>query len=232
MSSIKIITTSDGSHSLFNEELNETYHSVHGAIQESLHVFIQSGLTYFIEKFRPKNISILEIGFGTGLNALLTIQAAKQSSLEFQYNTLEAFPLEEEVWSNLNYADELNMKEHFDSLHRVSWEEQHKILSNFQFQKQYTKLQDVVLNGSSFDIIFFDAFAPSKQPELWEINMLKKVTDTLRTNGVFVTYCAKGQLKRDLKSLGLTVETIPGPPGKKEMVRAIKLVSEHSADSR
>lgn len=222
MSSLKIITTSDGSHSLFNEELNETYHSVHGAIQESLHVFIQSGLIYFLEKFNPSNISILEIGFGTGLNSLLTVRAAKQLSLTFQYKTLEAFPLEEEVWSKLNYADTLNLKVHFDSLHRVSWEEAHTILPNFQFQKHHIKLQDVVLSPSTFDIIFFDAFAPNKQPELWEIDTLKKVTDSLRANGVFVTYCAKGQLKRDLKSLGLTVETIPGPPGKKEMVRAIK----------
>jgi tRNA U34 5-methylaminomethyl-2-thiouridine-forming methyltransferase MnmC len=168
----------------------------------------------------------LEIGFGTGLNALLTVQAAQHSSFSFQYKTLEAFPLEEEVWSNLNYADALNLKENFDSLHRVSWEEQHAILPNFQFQKHYIKLQDVELNPSSFDIVFFDAFAPNKQPELWEIEILKKVTDALRANGVFVTYCAKGQLKRDLRSLGLTVETIPGPPGKKEMVRAVKLFSE------
>jgi len=231
MSSIKIITTSDGSHSLFNEELNETYHSVHGAIQESLHVFIQSGLTYFIEKFSPKSVSILEIGFGTGLNALLTIQAAKQSSSLFYYKTLEAFPLEEEVWSKLNYAEALRLKEHFDLLHRVLWDEQHNLLPNFQFQKQYIKLQDAGLNPTSVDIIFFDAFAPNKQPELWGIDMLKKVTDALRVNGVFVTYCAKGQLKRDLKSLGLTVETIPGPPGKKEMVRALKLFSEHQVNN-
>ncbi len=231
MSSVKIITTSDGSHSLFNEELNETYHSVHGAIQESLHVFIQSGLTYFFERFNPKNISILEIGFGTGLNALLTVQAAKQFSLSFQYKTLEAFPLEEEVWAKLNYTDTLNLKEYFDSLHRVAWEEEHSILPNFQFQKHHIKLQDIALSPSSFDIIFFDAFAPNKQPELWEIGMLKKVTDALSANGVFVTYCAKGQLKRDLKSLGLTVETIPGPPGKKEMVRAVKLFSEQAVNN-
>ncbi len=222
MSTIKIITTSDGSHSLFNEELNETYHSIHGAIQESLHVFIKSGLTYFIERFSPKNISILEIGFGTGLNALLTVHAAQLSSSSFQYKTLEAFPLEEAVWAKLNYTDTLNLKEYFDLLHRVSWEEEHSILPNFQFQKHHIKLQDAVLIPPSFDIIFFDAFAPNKQPELWEIDTLKKVADALRINGVFVTYCAKGQLKRDLKSLGLTVETIPGPPGKKEMVRAIK----------
>ncbi len=223
MSSLKIITTSDGSHSLFNEELNETYHSVHGAIQESNHVFIQSGLHYFIEEFKPKNISILEIGFGTGLNALLTIKEAQQlPSLNFRYTTLEAFPLGEEVWSKLNYADELNLKDEFNALHRVSWKEEHAIGSNFQFQKQHIKLQDVFLKPFSFDIIFFDAFAPNKQPELWEIDALRKVTEALNTDGVFVTYCAKGQLKRDLKSLGLVVQTISGPPGKKEMVRAVK----------
>lgn len=223
MSSLKIITTSDGSHSLLNEELNETYHSVHGAVQESLHVFIQNGLHYFREKFMPKNISILEIGFGTGLNVLLAMQAAKQLPIPFQYTTLEAFPLEEKVWSELNYADNLNLKNEFHMLHQVSWQEKHGILPTFQFQKQHIKLQDVILEPSSFDIIFFDAFAPSKQPELWEINVLHKVTGALRKNGVFVTYCAKGQLKRDLKNLGLKVESLPGPPGKKEMVRATKV---------
>ncbi|HOX83228.1 MAG TPA: tRNA (5-methylaminomethyl-2-thiouridine)(34)-methyltransferase MnmD [Chryseolinea sp.] len=223
MSSVKIITTSDGSHSLFNEELNETYHSVHGAVQESNHVFIQSGLHYFIDAFKPKTIFILEIGFGTGLNALLTIKAAQQlPSLTFNYTTLEAFPLDEEVWSQLNYADDLKLKDEFHSLHSVLWEVDNRILPNFQFQKQHIKLQEVIFRPSSFDIIFFDAFAPNKQPELWEIDALKKVTEALNTNGVFVTYCAKGQLKRDLKSLGLIVQTIPGPPGKKEMVRAIK----------
>jgi len=222
MPSIKIITTSDGSHSLFNEELNETYHSVHGAIQESLHVFIQSGLSYFLEKSDAKNISILEIGFGTGLNTLLTIQAAQLLPLSFQYKTLEAFPLQEEVWSQLNYAETLGMKSQFDSLHRLSWEERHTILPYFEFQKHHIKLQDVELPSSSCDVVFFDAFAPSKQPELWEIDMLRKVANALRPGGVFVTYCAKGQLKRDLKNLGLVVETIPGPPGKKEMVRALK----------
>ncbi len=223
MSSLKIITTSDGSHSLLNEELNETYHSVHGAIQESLHVFIQNGLKYYLEDFKTNNVSILEIGFGTGLNALLTVQVAQQSTSTFHYTTLEAFPLEEKIWSELNYADALNLKNQFHLLHQVSWEHEHTILPNFQFQKLHIKLQDVILEPSSFDIIFFDAFAPSKQPELWEINVLRQVTEALRINGVFVTYCAKGQLKRDLKSLRLKVETLPGPPGKKEMVRAIKV---------
>lgn len=231
MSSVKIITTADGSHSLFNEELNETYHSVHGAIQESLHVFIKSGLTYFIEKFNPASISILEVGFGTGLNALLTLQATQQSTLFVHYKTLEAFPLQDDVWSQLNYADIDQWKKHFNSLHQIAWEEQHRLLPNFQFQKHHIKLQDAVIQPSSCDIIFFDAFAPNKQPELWEMESLKKVIDVLRPNGVFVTYCAKGQLKRDLKSLGLTVEPIPGPPGKKEMVRAIKLFLDHSSNN-
>ncbi len=223
MPSIKIITTSDGSHSLLNEDLSETYHSIHGAIQESLHVFIHSGLNHFIQKYNPQNISILEIGFGTGLNTLLSIQAAQQTSITFQYTTLEAFPLEKEVWSQLNYGDELNLKNQFKSLHQFSWEDEHNILPKFRFKKQRIKVQDVALEPSSIDIIFFDAFAPNKQPELWEIEVLKKVTYALRVNGLFVTYCAKGQLKRDLKSLGLVVETLPGPPGKKEMVRALKV---------
>jgi len=222
MPSLKIITTSDGSHSLWNEELNETYHSVHGAMQESAHVFIKNGLDYYIERVSPERISILEVGFGTGLNALLTLHRLLHTLIPITYTSLEAFPLGEEVWSELNYGQLAGMKEHFTTLHRSLWEKEQQILPHFQLLKLHTTVQRVELPLKSFDLVYFDAFAPNKQPELWAYPVLGKIMDAMKMEGVFVTYCAKGQLKRDLKTLGLTTETLPGPPGKKEMVRAIK----------
>ena len=221
-SSMKIITTSDGSHSLLNEELNETYHSVHGAIQESAHVFIKNGLDYYIQKVKPQSISILEVGFGTGLNALLTIHRMLETFVTIKYTTVEPYPLGEEVWSALNYTQTIGLKEHFTALHRSSWEKEGTMLPHFQLLKLQTTLQQVQLQPKSFDLIYFDAFAPNKQPEMWTFPMLEKVVEAMNMDAVFVTYCAKGQLKRDLKTLSLMTETLPGPPGKKEMVRAIK----------
>ena len=217
MDELEIITTSDGSHTLRNKQLNETYHSIHGAVQESTHVFIKNGLQYFYQTNQRKDISILEIGFGTGLNAWLTLQHAAQNQIRINYQTLEPFPLAEEVWSTLNYADA--DRQHFDLIHNSSWEKETSVTPEFSILKQKISLGEAMLNDR-YDVIYFDAFAPSVQPELWVYDALKKVTERLNEGGVFVTYSAKGQLKRDLKSLGLTVETLPGPPGKLQMVRA------------
>jgi tRNA U34 5-methylaminomethyl-2-thiouridine-forming methyltransferase MnmC len=222
MSKLELIVTSDGSHSLLNTALDETYHSRHGALQESLHVFIKHGLHFFEEKNHPAKISILEVGFGTGLNALLTAQDIIGKPFQVDYTSLEAFPVEEEIWSRLNYAETGDTKILFKKLHQASWSKAEAIQSNFILTKLHTTLQQVDLSASSFDVIFYDAFAPNKQPEMWELPMLQKVVERLPSHGVFVTYCAKGQLKRDLKSLGLNVETLAGPPGKKEMVRATR----------
>lgn len=220
--SIEIITTSDGSHSLLNTALNETYHSKHGALQESIHVFIKEGLDYFLQRKSQKDISILEVGFGTGLNALLTVQRALELPGNIiHYTSLETFPVPEEIWSKLNYIDSVGLKEKFNQLHEAMWNEVVSITSGFNLRKLQLSLQQIDFS-SEFDLVYFDAFAPNKQPEMWEIDVLKQVVNAMRADGVFVTYCAKGQLKRDLKSLGLEVETLPGPPGKKEMVRGIK----------
>ena len=218
---IEIITTSDGSHSLLNTQLNETYHSVHGAIRESIHVFINKGFNLIAERDHPKEIHILEIGFGTGLNALLTLQRTLNDSIKVFYTTIETFPLTEEVWSKLNYTNTLGANEYFEKIHRTPWSQWQEITPNFQLFKVNGEFQHALLPESKYDLIYFDAFAPSKQPEMWEVDVLKKVVDLIKPKGVFVTYCAKGQLKRDLKSLGLEVETLDGPPGKKEMVRGI-----------
>lgn len=221
MDDLEIITTSDGSHTLFNKRLNETYHSIHGAVQESLHVFIKNGVEYYCETYQPKNISILEVGFGTGLNALLTLQYVLGHNLGVRYTALEPSPLPEKIWSELNYPERDQSKTYFRMVHEAPWETETILTPQFSLYKINNSLQEVELTDSC-DLVYYDAFAPTKQPEMWELPVLKKVTDYMKPRGMLVTYCAKGQLKRDLKSLGLKVETLPGPPGKNEMVRATK----------
>jgi tRNA U34 5-methylaminomethyl-2-thiouridine-forming methyltransferase MnmC len=220
--SIEIIQTSDGSHSLLNTELNETYHSHHGAVQESMHVFINQGLNFFVSTTHTNPVRIFEVGFGTGLNAFLTLQNLIKD-VDIHYTSIEAFPLEESIWSVLNYASTEVEKEVFQNIHQAKWNETTSINAHFNLLKLRTTLQAIDLSNSVFDIVYFDAFAPNKQPEMWETTLLQKVVNTLTPGGVFATYCAKGQLKRDLRLLGLTVQTLSGPPGKKEMVRALKI---------
>jgi tRNA U34 5-methylaminomethyl-2-thiouridine-forming methyltransferase MnmC len=220
---LKIITTSDGSHSLLNEDLNETYHSVHGAIQESRHVFVVNGLVYFLQQHRVSVVSILEVGFGTGLNALLTILYGEEHPARFVYTTIEANPLAEEIWSKLNYCKTLGRPELYEEMHRSKFDSEILLLPDFSLLKLHSTLEKASLADETFDIVYFDAFAPSKQPELWDLPMLNKIFRAMKQGGIFVTYCAKGQLKRDLTSLGFNVETLAGPPGKKEMVRATKV---------
>jgi tRNA U34 5-methylaminomethyl-2-thiouridine-forming methyltransferase MnmC len=222
---LQLITTGDGSHSLLNTDLNETYHSTHGAVQESLHVFIRNGLDFFIERNRPKEIKILEVGFGTGLNALLSLKKIQDSKIKIHYTSLEAFPISIEIADQLSYSNDVvfpHSKQLFTSLHELGWNEPVSILANFTLEKRKITLQESSFRPSEFDLVYFDAFAPNKQPEMWELSTLRKVVQAIKPKGVFVTYCAKGQLKRDLKSFGMIIETLPGPPGKREMVRALK----------
>ena len=218
--SIQIISTEDGSHSLKNTELDETYHSVHGAIQESQHVFIGEGLDHFRAK-GFKEVSIFEVGFGTGLNAFLTWLSS--GPIRIDYTAVEPFPIKEEVYSTLNYAELLGHEvQLFQSLHSCEWNIQNKISDEFSLKKIAAKVEDAQLGSETYDLIYFDAFAPSKQPEIWSIQVLDKTVKALKPGGILVTYCARGQFKRDLKALGLVVESLPGPPGKFEMVRARK----------
>lgn len=228
MSKVKIITTEDGSHSLYHEELKETYHSFHGALQESQHVFIEKGLRFWRTKEGlPTSVKIFEVGFGTGLNALLAAQFASDNKVNISYTGLEPFPLEESLIEQLNYSSQIlpseakDLDDMFHKIHSADWENEVEISPYFKLTKYKTKLEDYSLTKDRFDIVFFDAFAPNKQAELWEIDILQKCFDLLKKGGVFTTYSAKGQLKRDLKSVGFELETLPGPPGKKEMVRGI-----------
>lgn len=218
----EIITTEDGSHSIRNVEMNETYHSIHGARQESMHVFIKNGFDYFVEGNTKEEIKIFEVGFGTGLNAWLTMLRAEELNKKISYTTVEAFPLDESIWSQLNYGDTSpENKKRFQELHQATWNKQVEISSHFNIEKLATTLQSASLLYHHFDIVFYDAFAPSKQPEMWEFAMLEKIFNAMNKGSILVTYCAKGQFKRDLKALDLTVETLPGPPGKLQMVRAL-----------
>lgn len=214
--------TEDGSHTLFIPSLDETYHSSHGAIQESMHVFIAAGLKYI----KNKEIKILEVGFGTGLNAFLTLLEANKSETSINYISLEAFPLEMSLVKQLNYTSELKLEGNvvalYNRLHEVEWESLQHITNEFKLKKLKIKL-DCFKASEKFDIIYFDAFAPQFQPEMWTVNVFEKMYNCLNNNGVLVTYCAKGIVKRALKEVGFKIESIPGPPGKREMTRAHKI---------
>ncbi|MEM1408269.1 MAG: tRNA (5-methylaminomethyl-2-thiouridine)(34)-methyltransferase MnmD [Bacteroidota bacterium] len=221
----KLIITEDGSHSLFVPALNETYHSFHGALQESRHVFIEKGLSACKENFNTISIQVLEIGLGTGLNALLTAEWAQMNRVAVEMTSIEAYPVQSDIVTQLNYAallDKYHADEWFKCIHGAPWGIRSEIHSLFHLKKVNSKLESCPLPRQLFQVVFFDAFAPNKQAELWELDILEKIYTSQATNSYFVTYCAKGQLKRDLKSLGYDVETLEGPPGKKEMVRAIK----------
>jgi tRNA U34 5-methylaminomethyl-2-thiouridine-forming methyltransferase MnmC len=217
---IEIISTKDGSHTLRNTELNETYHSLHGAVQESLHVFVREGFEFKLKE-NQSQISILEVGFGTGLNALLTLKQCISQSVNVFYSAIESSPLDEHMWSTLNYAGDPVSRHWYEQLHLAAWNCEVKLHQNFHIFKMHTTLQQAPLRAT-YDLVYFDAFAPEKQPEMWTREVLGKVESAMKPLGVLVTYCAKGQVKRDLKSLGLVVETLPGPPGKREMIRAFK----------
>ncbi len=220
---IKIIASGDGSHTIFHSGLNETYHSMHGAVQESEHVFIEAGLEQLIPT--KKIIPIFEVGFGTGLNAWLTYKKIASSDTKIIYHSLEPYPLKEDIYSQLNYTKNLSdktLQDFFIQLHKAPWDEEVELNRNFVLKKIKLKLEEYNISGQHFDLIYYDAFAPSKQAEVWLPENIKKVYSLLNKDGLIVTYCARGQFKRDLKEAGFIVETLIGPPGKKEMTRGKK----------
>ncbi len=217
-----IITTKDGSQTLYIPELNENYHSVNGALQESMHIFIKAGLKLFDTQ---EEVKIFEVGFGTGLNALVTYNYQKGKGNKTIFHSVEKYPLSKEEYSALNYtsiiSSESNLSSVFESMHSIEWDKATPIDSSFTLKKISGGLSEVSLERD-FNLIYFDAFAPEIQPDLWTIEIFKKMYDSLKTNGVLVTYSAKGQVRRNLQSVGFNVERLPGPPGKREMIRATK----------
>lgn len=219
---VEIIATEDGSHSLLSEQFGVTYHSKHGAVQESQHVFIEAGL--YPKTTDSKKLAVLEIGFGSGLNVFMTYLEAQRTGLTIDMTTYEVFPITIEQAQNLNYPTVLEAKDKadiFEKIHTCKWEKTIELASFFtvkKHKKDFSEIEDT----AKFDVIYFDAFAPNAQPELWEAPLLQKMYDALKIGGVMTTYCAKGVVKRTLKSVGFEIESIPGPPGKREMTRAWK----------
>jgi tRNA U34 5-methylaminomethyl-2-thiouridine-forming methyltransferase MnmC len=217
----QLIITKDGSHTLYLEELDETYHSRQGSIQESQYVFIQQGLEYIFSN--KKNITLVEVGFGTGLNTWLTYLAiCNRLDVNINYIAIEPFPLSMPIIHQLNFPDQFENKNYsqlFYQLHEADWNQPIKLNSHFIFQKIKTSWLDYKAD-QKIDLVYYDAFAPSKQPEMWERKNFEKVKKQLNIDGCLVTYCAQGIFKRTLKELDFKIEILPGPPGKREMVRA------------
>ncbi|MEM6517642.1 MAG: tRNA (5-methylaminomethyl-2-thiouridine)(34)-methyltransferase MnmD [Bacteroidota bacterium] len=225
----QIIKTADGSSTIQIEGWNEQYHSIHGAIQEANHVYIRHGFLFYAEMLKSQNlmvkqndIDILEVGFGTGLNALLTYLKAESLDLKINYIGVEAFPISSEELSQMNYPEQLQIDGGvLNEMHNCSWEKDQKISKNFTLKKQ-KKTFDKISDKQAYDVIYFDAFGPRVQPELWTEDIFSKMFGALKLQGVLTTYSAKGSVRRALQTVGFTVERLPGPPGKRHMLRAIK----------
>ncbi len=239
----EIIITADGSSTIHIPEWNEQYHSKHGAIQEAYHVFIKHGLHHFcypelvsgsvknnksnvtssaVEK--SQSISILEIGFGTGLNAFITYLEAEKLNLNIDYVGVEGYPVASNEIKHLNYLSELkadSRAEVFQNMHNSNWEKQFNLSQSFQLIKQQ-KMFDEISDENKFNLVYFDAFGARVQPELWTESIFQKMYVALKPKGVLVTYSAKGSVRRAMQSVGFSVERLPGPPGKREMLRATK----------
>lgn len=215
------ILTADGSHTLFNEKTGEHYHSTFGAITESEHIFIRAGLgAVSMEK---SEISILEIGLGTGLNALLTLGWAEENNKPVRYHAIEAFPLEQAVFQKLNYTAILGIEQqYFLGIHGARNEEK-QVSDMFSFSFAEVKLEDASFQQNHYDVVFFDAFSPDVHPEMWTEVSFQKINESMKKGGVLTTYSCKGVVKRALKATGFQIEKIPGPPGKREFLRARKL---------
>ncbi len=216
----EIIKTADGSDTLYVRNIDEHYHSTFGAVQESRHVFIEAGLL----TCQHSPLTIFEAGFGTGLNAWLTFLESSKKGLDIHYFSIEKYPLSDEIIESLNYSSYLDDKTGtFSGMHKAPWNEEIKLSDHFILHKISGDLAtfdfDLI---PELDLIFFDAFSPEKQPELWDLSIFNSLYAHTSWNGKLVTYCAKGSVRRALNHSGFVTERIPGPPGKREMLRATK----------
>lgn len=217
----EVIVTADGSKTIFIPEMDENYHSGHGALQEALHVFIEHGLKPLSKK---EHVAIFEMGFGTGLNAFLTMIEAAKTGQQIVYEGIEAFPVDEKMAIEMAYDQQVGsgFSDLYIEMHSVEWGMAHQLTENFNFTKIHQKIEEYIPKSEAFDLIYYDAFGPRAQNSMWDQEILAKMYTMLKPGGILVTYCAKGQVKRDLKALGFTIEALPGPPGKREMTRATK----------
>ncbi len=220
---VKLIDTKDGSHTFFSDLFHTTFHSTDGSMEESKHVFINNGLNYLLGNSIQNDISILEIGFGTGLNALLTLVESVNHKRCIHYHALEFYPLVYEHIKHLNYLQHIPMQYHsgFEKMHLQEWNTTAEIKQDFYFTKMLNRIE-TYQNDQQFDLIYFDAFSPKEQPELWTESVFCNMYAALKPGGVLVTYCAQGQMKRYMKSAGFKVSALPGFGSKREMTMAEK----------
>lgn len=217
----RIEITADGSATLYLPEMDEHYHSVKGALTESRHIFIQSG--FYFSKADP--LAIFEVGFGTGLNVFLTLLECGKQQRKTLYHSIELYPLSPEQANKLEYPHIIAPQQTslFERIHSAAWDEPVEITPYFTLHKINADLRQIGLPKESFDLIYYDAFAPEKQPDLWDDETLGKISESMKSQGVLTTYCAKGEVRRRLQRAGLTVERLQGPPGgKREILRATK----------
>ncbi len=218
---IELVTTNDGSHTLFLPEMNEQYHSLNGAITESLHVYIENGYLYC----NSQNPVVFEVGFGTGLNMLLTAIQAEKIKKPTMYFSIEKYPVNQILVKELNYGKMISERAQllFEKLHDSEWNKEIQINEYFTILKINDDLITYILNKKSpFEVVYFDAFGPDKQPEMWTPEIFSKIADNTKPNGIIVTYSAKGEVRRQMNNAGFDMERLPGPPGKKQMLRGIK----------
>ncbi|NQX82369.1 MAG: tRNA (5-methylaminomethyl-2-thiouridine)(34)-methyltransferase MnmD [Flavobacteriaceae bacterium] len=222
----ELLKTDDGSFTLRIPEWREQYHSTHGAIQEAYHVYIKHGLHYKMEKTDTQEpLKVLEIGFGTGLNCLISLSEASKLKRKIYYTTLEYYPVEQVHIDGLNYAELVEGENNdalFSEIHSSPWEKMTELTEYFSLEKRKAKFEELA-DLDTYDVLYYDAFGSRVQPELWEEDILKTMYNSLKVGGVFVTYCCKGSVRRYLKAMGFEVEKLVGPPGKREMLRAIKV---------
>ena len=219
MQSLQLVETKDGSQTILNSELGSTYHSRHGALTESKHVFVDKGLRKLIEG-RVTDITLLEMGFGTGLNALLTFHESETNSIKIQYHALELFPVPESVWRAYQLPKEVDgLYSIFESMHSAKWNEPIALNDQFKLTKHQVSLLDFE-SEVKFNLVYFDAFEPETQPELWTEEVFQKLFLMIQEGGVLTTYCCKGYVRRNMIAAGFVVEKVPGPPGKREMIVA------------
>jgi tRNA U34 5-methylaminomethyl-2-thiouridine-forming methyltransferase MnmC len=219
-----LILTKDGSHTVVVPGMNVTYHSVHGAIQESMHVFIEAGFYRSACFEQPQQYQVLEMGFGTGLNALLTLLEAEKTKRSVHYTAIELYPMDIQQAHSLNYCDRLNRKDLqpvFNALHDCDWEKEISSTHYFTFKKTQASLIDFS-SPQLFNLIYFDAFAPTAQPELWTKGIFEKLYAMMSDGGILVTYCSKADVRRAMQAAGFSTEKLPGPAGKREILRAKK----------
>ncbi len=216
----QLVTTSDGSHTIYVHELKEHYHSIHGAVQESSYIFIKNGF----ETCNANPLNIFEVGLGTGLNALLTATRNLAYNREVNYTSIEKYPVDKSLINSLNHKDFAGNlgKEIFNLIHSSPWDIGVNICKNFNLKKINGDFTVEALAGR-YDLIYFDAFGPDKQPEMWTKEIFVRVAEITNKNGVFVTYSAKGEVKRNLMACGFKVFLLPGPPGKRQIIRAVKI---------